>query len=62
MPECKVCGDEFSVARYALGYRTCLEHGEARKEFLVIPLPKSNYVVGTLEELKTSYQNKGPRP
>lgn len=61
MPFCIKCGDEFSNARYVLGYRTCLEHGEPRKQFLAVPVNKSNYVVGTLEELKTSYQHKGPR-
>lgn len=61
MPYCRVCGDEFSVARAALGYSTCLDHGEPRKQFLAVPVNKSNYVVGTLEELKTSYQHKGPR-
>lgn len=61
MPYCRVCGDEFSIARSALGYKTCLEHGEPRKQFLAVPVNKSNYVVGTLEELKTSYQHKGPR-
>jgi hypothetical protein len=61
MPCCIVCGDEFSNARFALGYRTCLDHGEPKKQFLTVPVNKSNYVVGTLEELKGSYAHKGPR-
>jgi hypothetical protein len=34
---CKVCGDEFSLARAKLGYRTCLEHAEPQKTFTVAP-------------------------
>lgn len=52
MAFCSVCGDDFSDRRAALGYRTCLEHGEARRTFIVVPLPKSNGVVGTIEELR----------
>jgi hypothetical protein len=62
MPFCIRCGDEFSVARAALGYRTCLDHGEPRREFPIVPVNKSNYVVGTMEDLKQSYAHKGPRP
>lgn len=61
MPYCIKCGEEFSNARAVLGYKTCLEHGEPRKKFLTVPVNKSNYVVGTLEELKSSYAHKGPR-
>lgn len=61
MPFCVKCGDEFSKKRADLGYRTCLEHGEPLRKFLIIPVNKSNYVVGNLEELKTSYAHKGPR-
>lgn len=49
MPFCRICADEFSEARYALGYRTCLEHGESKKDFITVPINKSNYVVGTME-------------
>lgn len=52
MAFCKVCGEEFSERRFELGYRTCLEHGEARRTFLVIPVPKSNGVVGNIADLK----------
>lgn len=52
MALCSVCGDEYSDARSALGYKTCLQHGEERKTFLVIPVPKSNGVVGRIEDLK----------
>lgn len=31
------CGEEVNPKRWALGYRTCLEHGEKQKEYLVAP-------------------------
>jgi len=37
MAICKVCGEEFNDRRYALGYRTCLEHSEPPKQFTVAP-------------------------
>lgn len=37
MAICKVCGEDFSEKRYALGYRTCLEHSEPMKQFTVAP-------------------------
>ncbi len=37
MAFCKICGEEFSDKRYALGYRTCLEHPEPIKQFTVAP-------------------------
>ena len=52
MAFCRVCGHSYSDKRAALGYDTCLEHGEARKQFCVIPVPKSNGVVGPIEDLK----------
>ena len=58
---CIKCGDEYSDKRFELGYLTCLKHGEKRRNFTVVPVNKSNYVVGTLQELKESYSHKGPR-
>jgi hypothetical protein len=37
MAFCKVCGEDFSDKRYALGYRTCLEHSEPPKKFTIAP-------------------------
>ena len=34
---CRVCGNEFSEKRAALGYETCLLHGETEREFTVAP-------------------------
>ena len=48
---CRVCGDEYSAARFKLGKTTCLTCGdaEARREadlrrYRVMPMHKSNYV------------------
>jgi hypothetical protein len=34
---CIVCGEKFSEERAKLGFRTCLQHGEQRKQFTVAP-------------------------
>ena len=34
---CIVCGEEFSKKRAALGYETCLRHGETEREFTIAP-------------------------
>ncbi len=34
---CIVCGQEFSEKRAALGYDTCLLHGESERTFTVAP-------------------------
>jgi ribosomal protein L37AE/L43A len=46
-PVCRVCGDNFSPKRKAIGYPTCLPCGEdlARAvNFTVVPMNKSNYI------------------
>lgn len=48
MTFCSKCGDDFPLARYNLGYRTCLECGDAVARtirHLAAPLNKSNYVM-----------------
>lgn len=60
MAFCIKCGDEYNDKRLDLGYLTCLRHGEARIDFPVVPVNKSNYVVGTMSDLKQSYGHKGP--
>lgn len=56
MAFCNQCGDGFPLARYNLGYRTCLECGDAvarTVRHLAAPLNKSNYVViSNLDDLK----------
>ena len=59
-PECEVCGDEFPPARQALGYSTCLKHGDKRKTFTAVPVPKSNYIIATTpEQVRSPYSHKG---
>ena len=54
-PHCIKCGNEYNPKRAELGYRTCLNCGSPRQEFLIIEVNKSNPVVGTLSELKGSH-------
>lgn len=61
MPFCTKCGDEYNQKRATLGYRTCLDCGSPKINFPVIPVTKSNYIVGTVADLKHSYAAKGPR-
>lgn len=47
-PTCRICGDNFSPKRRAIGYPTCLPCGEdlARAvNFTVAPMSKSNYML-----------------
>ena len=61
-PECKDCGDEYSVNRWKLGYKFCLPCGEGiarRVVRTVVPMHKSNYVMLTdMADLK-GINNKG---
>lgn len=56
VPECIVCGDEFSLDRWAIGYKTCLPCGDrAAKQVkhCVVNMNKVAYMVVTdLEILK----------
>ena len=61
-PECSKCGELYSPKRQALGYSTCLSCGEPKKQFAVVPVPKSNYVVASSpEQLLSPYSHKGNR-
>ena len=52
-PECVVCGETFSPERASLGYKTCLEHGEDRKEYTVgIPYNKGAYQLVSKDDVK----------
>lgn len=59
-PECSnsACDNEVNPKRIALGYSTCLECGTPRVEFLIVPVPKSNYVVGPASDLIGCYGKK----
>ena len=56
MANCHNCGGSFPLARHNLGYRTCLECGDAVARtirHLSAPLNKSNYVmISNLDDLK----------
>lgn len=56
MAHCTQCGDTFPIARHNLGYRTCLDCGDAvarTVKWLAAPINKSNYMlISNYEELK----------
>ena len=56
MAHCSQCGETYPLARYNLGYRTCLECGDAvakQIKWLSAPINKSNYMLITnLDDLK----------
>lgn len=53
---CVVCGGPIAHARYRLGYKTCLQCGEAaarEKRHTIAPINKSNYMyISDLTQLK----------
>jgi hypothetical protein len=61
-PECIICGSAFALARWALGYKTCMSCGELASRQVVrcvVPMHKSNYVLLTdVSDLK-GINNKG---
>lgn len=64
MEQCNLCGAYLSEARFALGYRCCLDCGEqqakeARLSWCVAPMHKSNYVLITDKADLTGLNNKG---
>lgn len=62
MPFCSTCGEPFPQARAELGFRTCLQHGDAKRVFAIVPVPKSNYIIATsVEQLASPYSHKGTR-
>lgn len=47
---CRECGEGINPKRVELGYKYCLECGEARARDIkhcIVPMPKSNYIVVT---------------
>lgn len=61
-PECRNCGDQYSVNRWKLGYKFCLPCGDKVAQQVVrtvVPMHKSNYVMLTdMADLK-GINNKG---
>ena len=54
-PECRECGETYPARRHALGYRICLDCGDAeaaraRASWTVCPLPKQGYTRITRKE------------
>lgn len=61
-PECRICGDYYPTARWALGYKWCLKCGEAMAKKVtrtIAPLHKSNYILITNPDDLTGINNKG---
>jgi hypothetical protein len=63
--QCRQCGGDIADARYALGYKLCLECGEKQAlnyKHCIVPMPKSNYIVVTdlelLKGLNSSHKSK----
>lgn len=54
------CGNKIKQGRVDLGYRTCLECGSPPIKPVIIPVAKSNYIVGNRRELANN-NHKGPR-
>jgi ribosomal protein L37AE/L43A len=53
-PTCKICGDEFAIARFKLGIAVCLDCGDAiakERKFTIVPMNKSNYIPVTNFEI-----------
>ncbi len=62
MAICVKCRDSYSERRASLGYKTCLSCGSPVYKPPIIPMTKSNYVVGNMEELRScSYAAKGSK-
>ena len=58
------CQEEIHPARYALGYKTCLNCGDrqakqARKLWCIAPMHKSNYMLITNKSDLQGLNNKG---
>ena len=56
IPDCMVCGEEFALDRWSIGYKTCMPCGEAASKHAVRTIAninKSSYMLITdLETLK----------
>jgi ribosomal protein L37AE/L43A len=47
IPTCKLCGEQYDLARLDIGYAVCLDCGDEiakDRKFTIAPLNKSNYI------------------
>ena len=62
IPHCRMCDEQYPTARWALGYKVCMDCGDelaSRTVRTIVPMHKSNYFLCTnLEDLK-GINNKG---
>lgn len=58
------CDNHVALARRAAGMNTCIElHGQKAKQYTILQVPKSNGVVGNIEEAKgLASSHKGTAP
>ena len=62
MPRCTQCDEQYSLARFNLGYMTCLDCGESharRVRHTVVPMHKSNYIVASSRDTLKQLNPKG---
>ena len=53
-PDCMVCGEDFSVDRWRIGYKTCMPCGEAASKTVkrcVVNMNKAAYMMVTDPEI-----------
>lgn len=62
VPECRICGTPYALARWAIGGKTCMRCGEVESKKVVhtiVNLHKGNYIkITDLDDLK-GINNKG---
>jgi len=60
--KCRKCNAHVPKARWDIGYRLCLEHGDEQaksRKFCIAPLHKSNYMLITNRADLLGINNKG---
>ncbi len=61
-PICKLCGNEFSLVRWNLGYRICMScaKSEPVQTRTILPMHKSNYLYVTPESFNEFAKTSKP--
>lgn len=60
--QCIFCGEYLSAGRWSLGYKTCLQCGEAQarqERHTIVPMHKSNYIPVFNRQDLMGINNKG---